>query len=272
MAAAGSVGLAGAPVLAKAANPKGPSSRAQAERLFSAARQVGQRRGMEARAEFLRDRGVPTKFKRVQFSNPRSDGSSGDVGTQRVDCIEPDKCPGDIDVTLSLSSLPLVPDSDAFAEVSSRIRYYWSRDSGYYKGGEDPVDGVTVHWEKDHWKVTNRNNIPDSVTTGTHSEWDNGSWAYEGLAFRLNDQDLCASSGYTSGKEWSDYEYTGVYLDNGSQYQSGDAIRAKYIHSWEGTIYGFGVSYPWGISVTASSSVDWNDLQTDLSGDNLIVY
>ncbi|MCL7418097.1 MAG: hypothetical protein M8354_09700, partial [Halalkalicoccus sp.] len=62
------------------------------------------------------------------------------------------------------------------------------------------------------------------------------------------------------------------YLEFDDDYQTGNSISASYIHTWnEGSVTGISVSYPFGISVSASSDTQQEDLQTDLQGDNLLV-
>lgn len=185
--------------------------------------------------------------------------------------VDPTSCDGDIDVTLSFTALW---EGGYYASVMVRMNYFrWvNRYGTYYKGGEDPVDGIGIQWERDHWKVENRDNIPESTEGDTNISWDNGSWNHQGVAFRVDDEDLCKDSGYTEGgPDWSDFESCGVYLEQGDEYEVGDDITASYRHTWNGYNLSFSVSYPWGISIGGGSNVDSKDFQTELDGDTLRV-
>ena len=138
-------------------------------------------------------------------------------------------------------------------------------------GGEAPVDGLGIQWEQNHWRVADPDDIPSSTDTGTHSEWDNGSWNQEGLAFRIDDYAMCEEGGANDGFGWSPYEYSGVYLIKDSGYQAGDSITAAYSHVSQGSNISFGVSYPAGIMVSSSSTSKAENLQTDLNGNTLRV-
>jgi len=200
-----------------------------------------------------------------------------EVGTEKVDCVEPNKCDGDIDLTLSVTFD--IYNGEYYVDLSIRLYYEYQRNRyvDYYKGGEDPLDGCGLQWERDHWKLSDRTDVPRSTATDSYTSWDNGSWDYEGVAFRVDDYQLCDDSHDRRGTyyEWSDYAHAGAYLRHGSDHESGDTVTASYIHTWNegGLGTGFSVSYPWGISLSASASstVESQNLQTDLEGNSLMI-
>lgn len=93
---------------------------------------------------------------------------------------------------------------------------------------------------------------------------------------KINELQLCRDAGYTGNAgtadfEWSPREYATAYVTEGKEWESGDAITGGYRHSWSGTVSGIGVSFPYGVSFSASSSVKSEDLGSQLDGDNLRV-
>lgn len=237
-------------------------------------RRIQNNAGLEARINYLEAHGIGAGYDRLLGPFPNeADGPSTADGPDNY-CVEPDKCDGDIDLTLWFFY-----DQDVesyYAELSMRYGYYYYQ-SGYaydYWGPRYPDDGAGIMWEKDHWEVLNPSNIPESTEGDDHVEWDNGSWNQEGLGFRVNSADIARSTGQTNNldKHWSDYEYGGVYLNKAEDYQDGDAVHAAYEYTWSsGELGGVSVSFPWGISVSASSTTKSEDLQTDLDGNSLMV-
>lgn len=250
--------------------------------LVSASKNIQDNRGVRARKDFLSKHNLDYANKRIETNLPSYNDNDSNEGlsAQRVDCVEPDKCPGDIDLNLSITSYSRA--GYYYAELSTRIRYqYYTNSNGStrYKGGEDPDDIVGIQWEKDHWKVNDRNDLDSNFSGDSHTEWDNGSWEYDGTGYRVDDYGLCKDSGLTSttpgdaSKAWSDYTYAGVYLELGPDWSSGDGISATYVHTWNsGGITIDSISFPFGISVSVSGGTDEENLQTELNGDNLIVY
>ncbi|MEF8881305.1 MAG: hypothetical protein V5A34_02125 [Halapricum sp.] len=255
----------------KAAASGGDSFRAK----IRAGNRILKHIGPEARSEFFRNSGLRTGFKRANLSLARfQDG----VGTQRVGCVEPEDCDGDIDLTLSITYD--LYDGEYYVDLL--IRHYIEYSNTRYtpvehKGGEEPLDGCGLQWERDHWKLTDRTDIPASTSTDEYTTWDNGSWDYEGVAFQVDDRQMCDEQHeyLDFASTWTNYAHAGAYLRYGSDHEDGDSVTASYMHTWnEGSLgAGFGVSYPFGISLsaTASSSVETENLQTTLEEQTLMV-
>lgn len=227
---------------------------------------------IEARTEYLRNHDIPTGHEEVIFS---SDHMSDGVSAETVDCVEPDKCDGDIGVTLSISFLSTY--GHYYVSSSVKIRYETDDWGGLNSGGEEPHDGLGIQWGNDRWEVVNSSDLPSCTYGDDHIEWDNGSWNKEGLAFRVDDYWLCYDSGGTFfEEEWSDIETAGVDLNLGDDWESDDSVTASYRHTWNDTTadLGFGVSFPWGISISSgmTSSVKSEDFQTNLDGKTLEVF
>lgn len=240
------------------------------------ARKIQSRGGPDAAVRYLEAHSIPTGYTRFISKRPdrkRTVGASTHDGTGQGDfCVEPDKCDGDIDLTLRFSYD--MYNGRYYASLAMRYRYELYYDYYNYDGPMQPLDGAGIMWERDHWKLQDRDN-PTSCTLGDNNvEWDNGSWNYEGVGYRVNSREIAEGSGST-GKgnyEWSDTEYAGVYLRKGSDYEDGDSIHAAYEYTWNsGELSGVSVGYPWSISVSVSSSTESEDLQTDLNGYSLLV-
>lgn len=267
----GAVGMAGLSSMAAGASGENKGEAVRSEKLITAARKVGNKRGLAARQQFLIRAGVPTATETKVYQLPGEDDNG--FSTNKVRCVEPDKCSGDIELGLSISYFS--SSDEYYVENMARIRYDGVINQyGYleiHDGGSDPVDALGIQWDQDHWQLRDRSHIPNSINTDTHTEWDNGSWNQEGLAFRVDDYTMCKDGGETDGFEWTPYDYTGVYLVKGPSHQSGDLVTASYEHIWSGSDLSFGVSFPYGITIASSSSVSSENLQTDLKGDSLAV-
>lgn len=226
-------------------------------------------KGPEARADFLESEGYPTGYVRGTFRPTTRDGPS----SEKVGCVDPIQCDGDIDLTLSFSYNTY--NHSYYAGVTMRMRYYYytNQYGTFYGGGVPPKDVLGIQWERDHWKLKNRDDIPGSTTDSDNITWANGSWDFEGLAFNVDDETHCKSSGFTpiEESEWSDYETVGAFLEKGDDYEALDSVTASYAHTWSGVVYDIGVSFPAGISLTTGSNTQYKELQTDLDGDTLIV-
>ncbi|MEF8825528.1 MAG: hypothetical protein V5A27_04175, partial [Halapricum sp.] len=246
------------------------------------AREIQNAAGPDARANYLEAHGIPTGYKRFITKRPdrRSGNSSStndeigsfsaDDGTGQGDfCVEPNKCDGDIDLSLAIS----YDMYNARYYVSLSMRYYYLYQD-MYDGPLSPLDGAGIMWERDHWKLQNRMDLTDSIYGDDHVAWDNGSWNYEGAGYRVNSEKIAKESGdsYYPTYSWSDTEYAGVYLRQGSDYEEGDQIHASYTYTWFGSgLNGISVSYPWAISLSFSNPPESEDLQTDLDSMALIV-
>jgi len=252
-------------------------------------REVHDRAGPEAASEYLESNGISTYYTREVIGGSRAAGSTAttsgdsDGGKAHGDfCVEPDKCDGDIDLTLRIS----YNRSYNYYYVTLSMRYRYSKGKrgrsksydSYCSGPRYPVDGAGIMWERDHWKLKNRNDVPRSTSGDDHVAWDNGSWNYQGVGFRVNSRDIAWESGgshnycYNTSEWWSDTEFAGVRLENGEDWERGDEIHAKYVYTWnEGEVDGVSVGYPWFVSVSASRSTKKENLQTNLDGKSLIV-
>ncbi|USZ69418.1 hypothetical protein NGM10_06700 [Halorussus salilacus] len=237
-------------------------------------RRIQNNAGLEARINYLEARGIGAGYNRLLAKFPNEGNGPSTADSPDNYCVEPDKCDGDIDLTLWFF---YDQDMEAYyAELSMRYRYYYYQSyTAYdYWGPRYPDDGAGIMWEKDHWEVMNADDIPSSTEGDDHVEWDNGSWNQEGLGYRVNSADIARNTGQTNDrdKHWSDYEYAGVYLNQAEDYEDGDSIHAAYEYTWSsGELSGVSVSYPWGISVSASSTTKSEDLQTELDGSSLMV-
>lgn len=237
-------------------------------------RRIQNNAGLEARINYLEAHGIGAGYDRLLAKLPTEGDGPSTADSPDNYCVEPDKCDGDIDLTLWFFY-----DQDVeayYAELAMRYKYYWYQSYNYidYWGPRAPEDGAGIMWERDHWEVLNADDIPSSTEGDEHVEWDNGSWNQEGLGFRVSSEGIATKNGYTSSTEerWSEYEYGGVYLNQAENYQDGDSIHAAYEYTWSsGELSGVSVSYPWGISVSASSTTKSEDLQTELDGTSLMV-
>lgn len=227
--------------------------------------------GKKARSDYLESQDIPSTVTRGKFASSRmEEQESGGISPDKVDCVEPTQCDGDIDLAMSIN---LNYDRDCYyTHVSVGIRYinYEGPFGGAYKGGEKPVDGLGFHWPEEEWEVEDQYDIPSSTNGDTNIEWDNGSWTPEGLAFKVDDREMCTDVTGQS-PEWSDYESAGVYMNKGDDWESDSAIHATYLHTWNGIATGFSVGYPPSISLSASSTAESEDLQTTLTGQTLMV-
>ena len=255
-------------------------------------REVHDRAGPEAASEYLESNGISTHYTREVIGGSRAAGSTAttsgdsDGGKAHGDfCVEPDKCDGDIDLILRISTNNYT--TTYYATLSMRYHYlkvkragHWEGDARYKYcfGPKYPVDGAGITWERDHWKLENRNDAPSSTNGDDHVAWDNGSWNYEGVGFRVNSRDIAWESEESYGQchnepeKWSDTEFADVQLEKGEDWERGDGIHAAYEYTWnEGEVDGVSVGYPWFVSVNASSDTKKEDLQTDLNGKSLLV-
>lgn len=247
------------------------------ERHLQKAREIHDEAGIEQRVRYLEAHDIETGYARFVSSLPdRGEGPDAMDGTGQGDfCVEPDKCDGDIDLTLSLSYD--MYNGRYFADLSMRYDYNLQtpESHGYYSysGPQNPQDGAGILWERDTWKLQDRDD-PTYCTVGDDNvEWDNGSWNYEGVGYRVDSRDIAEGSGSTSiGGAWSDTEHAGVYLRTGEDYTEGDSVNAAYRYTWSsGELSGVSVGYPWSVSVSVSSTTESEDLQTDLDGNSLRV-
>jgi hypothetical protein len=251
-------------------------------------REIHDRAGPEAASEYLESNGIPTHYTRQVIGGSRAAGSTAttsgdsDGGKAHGDfCVEPDKCDGDIDLTLRFSYNRY--NTSYYASLAMRYRYkkVYGGGSKFPKmcsGPRRPVDGAGIMWERDHWKLKNRNDVPSSTSGDEHVAWDNGSWNYEGVGFRVNSRDIAWESGtdgsncYYAPEQWSDTEFATVKLEAGEDWERGDEIHAAYEYTWNrGEVDGVSVGYPWAVSVSAGSDTKKEDLQTDLDGKSLLV-
>lgn len=287
-AALSGLGTAG---LASVATADARESKAEEEfhQYMMRSREVHNRFGPEAASSYLERNGVSTYYTRQVVDGSRALGTattSGDAdgGKAHGDfCVEPDKCDGDIDLTLRISTYYNVDKYN----VSLSMRYRYKK--GAYGrqrtccrmcfGPRSPVDGAGIMWERDHWKLEDRNDVPSSTAGDDHVAWDNGSWNYEGVGFRVDSHGMAMDSEgetsyycYERNKRWSDTEFADVYLKKGEDWERGDSVHAAYEYTWDqGTVDGVSVGYPWSVSVSASSDTKTEDLQTDLDGNSLLV-
>lgn len=249
-------------------------------------REVHDRAGPEAASEYLESNGISTYYTREVIGGSRAASSTAttsgdsDGGKAHGDfCVEPDKCDGDIDLTLRISTNNYT--TTYYATLSMRYHYKKGRHKGYEQycfGPQNPIDGTGIMWERDHWKLENRNDVPSSTSGDDHVAWDNGSWNYEGVGFRVNSKGIAKKSeaSYDQCKyapeKWSDTEFADVQLEKGEDWERGDEIHAAYQYTWnEGEVDGVSVGYPWFVSVSASRSTKKENLQTDLDGKSLLV-
>jgi len=241
---------------------------------------IARHHGIEARTRYLEDKGYPTGYKQFQYTINNDEN----IGTNRVDCVEPRQCDGDIDLILSISYNSRSNEYYVSTSVRMRFEYRtksfgdWGLETDYviYRGGEDPADGIGFQWKEEHWKVADRDYLYSSVSGDRNISWDNGSWNRQGMAFKVDDLSLCDDSvgRETNEREptWSDIETCGIFVEKGEEWEREDAITASYVHTWEGANIDFGVSWPFGLTVTSSSGpVRDENLQTDLDGKSLRV-
>lgn len=226
--------------------------------------------GEDARTEFLNGSGIEqTAISRGKFSVERLNGDSG-PSPDRVDCIDPTQCEGDIDLSLSLNFNPYRGKYVVNATVSLYYVNWEGPYVGTYKGGEKPEDGLGFHWPRDEWKIDDRENIPGSTLGDDNISWDNGSWNEKGLAFGVDDKAMCTNVTDRDG-DWSDTEFATAYVQLGDNHKPDSPIYATYLHTWSGSSYGFSVGFPPSISLSGSSSAESKSLQTTLNGDTLLV-
>lgn len=249
------------------------------EKKIEIADRIAEQQGPKARAEWLEKKGVQTEMVRGVYKNPNPDfekktEDNDGASTQRVDCVQPNLCDGDIDLTLTRSYDSNSKIIDVSNTMRLHYRAYWS-DLGVFlipSGGENPADGISFSWKEGTFKLIDKNQITNSVHSGPHQWWDNGSWNGEGLVMKANDYKMCTASGSTGNNwDWTPYETCGVFLKTGSNFSSGDDIVSGYQHSWNSGSISYGISYPWGWSVSYSGGVKTQDLQTDLYGNTLRV-
>lgn len=251
------------------------------KRLLNTAQKILQNRGPEARAQFLRNHGIKSKYHGGTTSLPDS-GSSDGLSTSSVDCIEPTNCDGDIEVNISIDYFPTYIDYHVSLQVRYKYALYISP-RGYvdYNGPENPKDGFGLYWDNNQYQITNPGQPASSMLEPTHGSWDNGSWitGKEGTGFRINDKMVCDDSGQTgtvTTKKWSNWDSCGVTLDPQSGHTDSSEVRGEYVYTYNDTnvSIGVGASFPSGISVSASgsSTTKKEDIGTNLSGGSLIVY
>ena len=262
------------------------------DELIRAGQQILEQQGPKARDKFLEKHGFVTTRTTHEYDVPavaqrKKESSSGNVSTENVDCIDPTNCNGDISLSLGMSYWRY--NNIYHVDLSARFRYEYYTVSGYpyehYYGPENPLDGFGITWEKDHWALSNYdpgNTKPaNAMTESSYVDWDNGSWNRQGTGFTLDDQRLCkdsgttGSSGVTSTEQWSNWTSGGVDLRPSGEWTEGDTVCGIYTYTWNDSSVDFsvGVSYPYGISLSASTSTSMNsqDLQTNINGTNLAV-
>lgn len=255
--------LLGSPVLAGSSDP---SPREKMNNLLQTANEIGNSEGLEARESFLNSEGASTATQSHDFeisekSTDSSDSDDPTVSPDKVGCVEPSNCDADIEVGISISYSPYA--NEFAVTLSNRMRYV----VGTTVGGEAPVDGLAVQWGEDEWKIPDRDQVGNAFDGDAHTEWDDGSWNKEGGAFRVNDAQMCDDSGggvYET--HWTPYEYSTVYLVQGTDHQDSSGVTASYVHTWSGGVNGFSVSYPFGISISGSATEHSEDLQTEPNG------
>ncbi|MDZ7746726.1 MAG: twin-arginine translocation signal domain-containing protein [Halobacteriales archaeon] len=276
-----SAGIAGA-VLATGSGVSSAQSNGQPsyQELIEESQRILETRGMDARDEFLANRGFSNSRQTITVGDPTSSDDEPTVSPQQVDCIDPTNCDGDISLSLGISYYRY--SNVYYVDLSARFRYEWYPVgvSDNYYGPETPADGFGLTWERDHFQLSNYepgSTSPANVMSeGSFVDWDNGSWNREGTGFTLDDRGLCKDTGTTGGsrfsssKQWSNWTSGGVTLDLGPDWTGGDTIRGLYSYTWNesNTNVSVSVGYPRTISVTASSSekMEQETLQTDIDG------
>jgi len=248
--------------------------------LMKEAQQVLQQNGPEARASFLESHGIKTTSKGISVSRPTSDGS---VSTNSIDCIEPTRCGGDGDIEVNISMAFLPTYSQYHVSLQFRYQYvYGITLSGYYdySGPERPLDGTGLYWNPDEYQIENTTLPGESMTVPDHGSWDNGSWnvARSGSGFRVDDLQVCYDSGSYGddlSEHWSDWDSCGVMLVPQADHSSSSLVKGEYVYAWNDDYLSPSVSasYPLGIGVSfsGSSSVQKEDLATNLQGEALAV-
>lgn len=251
--------------------------RTTTDKLLEKARQILREEGPEARSEFLRSHGVKSKNERIQVGLKKTGSDTGDeVKAQHVDCIEPTKCDGDIQVNIVGNFFP--SSLEYVVGLDVRYRYQmWVSNTGYfyYDGPEPPVDGMSLWWDTDEYQITNTSYPANSMTSPQYGSWDNGSWLRDGKSgtgFRIKDKKVCGNSPYTQTDSWSNWDSCEVKLtSNGT---SGDTnVYGAYLYTYQASSISLaiGASYPTGISfsISGSNSVKSEDFATNLDGEAL---
>lgn len=275
VATTGAVGLVGLPSIVSGSSTM---DKERFDELIAKGNSILESDGPQARDQFLRNKGLDVGRETYDYALP---DEKSDVSTNSIDCVDPTNCNGDIRCSLSITMRNMY-DPYSYVELSTSIRYNYRTEyyGPVYNGPERPKDAFGIAWERDHWQLRGydpgNTNPATRMAEGSYVDWDNGSWNQEGTGFRLDDRNLCTSSGYTGyGEEWSDWTSGGVDLELGPDWSSGDTVTAIYKHSWNANDVNFGVSisYPFGISITPSGSppIKSEDLQTNKSGTNLAV-
>jgi len=243
------------------------------------ARKIQSNAGIEARVRYLEAHDIRTGYARL--AAPRPENSQG-FSIQAADgegqdgyCVDPNQCDGDIDLTLSLSHD--MRTGLYFASLAMRYKYSYqnTQSHGYYAytGPRSPDDAAGITWEKDSWKVKDRQDIPSSTNGDANINWYNGSWDYDGLGYKVDSKGIAKDSGITSiGMYWSDYEFADVELRKGSNYTDGDAIHGTYEYTWNGgSIDSISVGWPWTIGASYGTFTKSRPLQTNLEAKTLSV-
>jgi len=285
-------------------NAKSPESLKEFKQAIEKSRKIQEKHGVKSRKEFLNERGMRITLDEARGISykEREKFGSNQISTNSLDCIEPDKCNGQISLELSLINSSKMP-SLHYVELGMEFKYkrYYNEMFGEWINEpmpEPPVDGAGIAWRQDHWEILDQSDIPSSVATGNNVEWDNGSWDQEGVGFRVNSNKQCMDSGITEpapawdrgfsnrdGRlrpkepevgtiEWSDRTYASAYVKPGEDFESGSAIQASYSYAFKklgDPKIGVSVSYPPGVSVTPTSKIKQEDLQTDLDENTLLV-
>lgn len=269
------------------------SEEAEFRKIIQTANKIGKNAGHNAREKFLETKGVLASEARSQgpMYSTADEGEGpkeGGVSTQNFKCIEPQKpcdldVDGQIDCTLTLNEYTDYATYRYFAATFG-VRYYyrWPNYSGTgIDGPATPKDALGIQWAPGHWKARDQDFF-DSVEQDTYVKWDNGSQiGDDGSGWLVEEVPLCKEDGYTGGAstqnyEWSHREYATVYVEPGPEFESNNdrsRITGSYCHTWSvGTVDGVGVSFPRGITLSASLGTDSEDLATDLSVDDLEVY
>ncbi|WP_152423989.1 hypothetical protein [Natronorubrum tibetense] len=242
--------------------------------ILEQARKIGDNAGQDARQNYLEAHDMESTYVQHQYF---AEEEPDDISAQAPSgyCIQPTSCDDPfIDATLSLVA-PMWSDY-YIADLS--VRYKYMKNANVYQGPEPPDDLAALIWQQNRWELRDQQDIPDSTNTGEYTEWDEGSWNEEGLAFHVDSYKRAADSGNTTTTgppdeyEWSMSLGVAAYVVPGSEFEESDNINAKYYYTWDTfNIYDVGVAFPWAVDITATGSSNKEDLQTEVDETTLSV-
>lgn len=149
------------------------------------------------------------------------------------------------DLVINISLVYDCSREDYYAELTWR----YNDNNGDSDIGQDPLDGVGMHYKESWWKLR-YNNIYDTTSTSTDvAPEDDWGFDFEGPGYSMDD--------YSARNDMEDRQYyAGVYIvprDEDVDPEDRE-IQGKYTHTWEEVeIESVSVSYPAGLSVSVSN-------------------